>query len=98
MSALDPVIHAPARLQLMSMLTVVDGLEFARAREELGVSDSVLSKHLSTLSEAGYVKVSKTSAGGRRTTLIALSRAGRAAYAAHVSALRALIALGDATT
>jgi DNA-binding MarR family transcriptional regulator len=95
MSALDPVIHAPARLQLMSMLTVVDALDFARAREELGVSDSVLSKHLSTLGDAGYVKVTKSSAGGRRTTQVALTRAGRAAYSGHVSALRALIDLGD---
>ncbi len=95
MSGLDPVIHAPARLQLMSMLHVVDGLEFARARAELDVSDSVLSKHLSTLGEAGYVKVSKSSVGGRRTTQISLTRAGRAAYAGHVAALRALIEVGD---
>lgn len=91
MSELDPVIHAPARLRLMSMLHVVDGLDFARARAELKVSDSVLSKHLSTLGEAGYVKASKSSVGGRRTTLISLTRAGRSAYAGHVAALRALI-------
>jgi DNA-binding MarR family transcriptional regulator len=91
MSALDPVIHAPARMQLMSMLTVVDGLDFARAREELGVSDSVLSKHLATLAEAGYVKVTKHSSGGRRTTQVALTRAGRKAWESHVAALRALI-------
>ena len=91
MSALDPVIHAPARLRLTAMLSAVDELDFAKARDALDVSDSVLSKHVAALASAGYVKVRKTSMAGRRTTRLALTGHGRKASSSHVAALRALI-------
>ncbi|MFF3994626.1 transcriptional regulator [Streptomyces cyaneofuscatus] len=49
----DAVIHAPNRLQICAMLAAVDSMEFSRVRESLGVSDSVLSKHLKVLEGAG---------------------------------------------
>ncbi|MEI2701592.1 MAG: transcriptional regulator [Baekduia sp.] len=88
---LDPVIHAPARLALMTMLNAVTEAEFATLRDHLDVSDSVLSKHVSALAEAGYVKTKKGTHDGRRTTWIALTRAGRKALGRHVAALRVLI-------
>lgn len=87
---LDPLIHPPARLQLMALLGDVSELEFATAREMLDVSDSVLSKHLAQLSEADYVMLRKASVGGRQRTWIASTRQGRAAFRGHVTALQAL--------
>ncbi len=52
MVAIDPLIHPPARLQLMTTLTAVTEAEFVTLREALGVSDSVLSKHVSALADA----------------------------------------------
>jgi len=43
---LDPVIHAPARLAIMAILAAADWAEFKFLREETGLSDSALSKHL----------------------------------------------------
>lgn len=91
MAALDPQIHAPTRLQLVTTLAAVSEAEFATLRDVLGVSDSVLSKHLSALSDAGYVRVRKGVHAGRRTTWVALTDDGRRALRAHVAALRALI-------
>lgn len=88
---LDPVIHAQLRLRIVALLAVVDEAEFARVRDEVGVSDSVLSKHLSALAAAGYVSNRKTVGPGRRTTWLSLTRKGRKALKAHVAALRALI-------
>lgn len=93
-AALDPVIHAAPRLKAMSMLAVADAVEFARIRDALEVSDSMLSKHLSALTDVGYVENRKLLADGRRTTWLALTPRGRAAWEGHVAALRALI---DAT-
>jgi DNA-binding transcriptional ArsR family regulator len=95
MQGLDPALHAPARLTIMSMLAAVSELEFARLREELDVSDSVLSKHIATLGDAGYVDSRKGTHLGRRTTWISLSKPGRAALRAHVAALRSIIANVD---
>ena len=92
MGELDPHIHAPARLRLMTMLTAVSEAEFATLREGLEVSDSVLSKHVSALSEVGYVRSRKGVHRGRRTTWIGLTPSGRRALDEHVAALREIIA------
>lgn len=88
---LDPDIHAPARLQLMTMLSAVTEAEFATLRDRLGVSDSVLSKHLSALTDAGYITTRKAMHQGKRTTWVKITRTGNRALQRHVKALRALI-------
>ena len=92
MHELDPLIHAPARLHLLTTLSAVSEAEFATLRAVLEVSDSVLSKHVSALAEVNYVSSRKGVRGGRRTTWICLTATGRGALAAHVGALRELIA------
>jgi DNA-binding MarR family transcriptional regulator len=91
MPDLDPHAVAPARLKLLTMLSAVSEAEFATVRDTLDVADSVLSKHLSALEDAGYVRRRKGVHRGRRTTWIALTPRGRKALSAHVAALRALI-------
>lgn len=88
---LDPVIHAPARLAIMAILAATEWAEFKFLREETGLSDSALSKQLSTLESAGYIQVRKWFLGKRPRTSVRLSRAGRAAFESHVAALRALV-------
>jgi DNA-binding MarR family transcriptional regulator len=92
MDGLDEHVVAPARLKLMTTLSAVSQAEFATVRDALDVSDSVLSKHLAALEEAGYVRRRKGVHRGRRTTWVALTARGRTALSAHVAALRALIA------
>ncbi len=89
----DPVIHAPGRLQICAILSSVDEAEFALLRDSLKVSDSVLSKHLKQLEEAGYVKLAKTPMDGRSRTWASLTPAGKKAFAAHVAELTRLAAL-----
>jgi DNA-binding MarR family transcriptional regulator len=91
MAKLDPLIHAPARLQVVTTLSAVSEAEFTTLRAALEVSDSVLSKHISALADAGYVRSRKAVRAGRRTTWIALTSAGRQALLEHVAALRELI-------
>ena len=91
--ALDPIIHAPARLQLAAMLASVDEMEFATARETLDVSDSVLSKHLSQMQEAGYVRLRKAALDGRQRTWLSLTGKGRKALDRHLASLEAIVAL-----
>ena len=93
MPELDPLIHAPARLQVMTTLSAVSEAEFATLRAALEVSDSVLSKHLSALADTGYVRIRKGARAGRRTTWVALTATGRKALRDHVAALRRLIDL-----
>ena len=88
----DATLHPPARLQIAAVLAQVSEAEFARLRSITGVSDSVLSKHLAALGEAGIVTLRKAATDGRQRTWASLTSAGRKAFKAHVAALEALIA------
>ena len=89
---LNEVIHAPNRLQICAFLNSVDQAEFGVVRDMLGVTDSVTSKQVKVLEQAGYVSISKPTGRGRVKTWLVLTPTGRRAYAAHVAALRQLIA------
>lgn len=92
----DPVLHAIGRLQICAVLSAVDEAEFATLRDTVGVSDSVLSKHLKQLEEAGYVRLRKQACDGRQRTWVGLAAAGTAAFAAHVAELTRLAGVAAA--
>ena len=87
------IIHAPNRLQICSLLAPLDDAEFQFLRDALDVSDSVLSKHIKQLEEAGYVGQRKEKVDGRQRTWAYLTDNGRTAFAAHVEALRNIVAM-----
>jgi DNA-binding MarR family transcriptional regulator len=84
----DAVVHAPPRLQICGLLAAVDVMDFAAVRDAVGVSDSVLSKHVKQLEDAGYVQVRKATVASRQRTSLSLTTPGRAAFEAHVAELR----------
>jgi DNA-binding MarR family transcriptional regulator len=57
-------------------------------RDQLEISDSMLSKQVSALEQAGYVKVDKGFIGKRARTWLSITRAGRSTYERHLAALR----------
>ena len=90
--ALDMALHPPARLQIAAVLANVSEAEFARLKDLTGVADSVLSKHLAALAEAGHISLRKAARDGRQRTWATLTATGRKAFAAHVAALQELAA------
>jgi DNA-binding MarR family transcriptional regulator len=93
--AFDELIHAPLRLQICAMLAPVRSLAFSDIRDRLGISDSVLSKHLSTLAQAGYLEVSRVRAQSRSRRQVTLTKQGRTALRGHLTALRAIAAAAE---
>lgn len=89
-AGLDPLIHAPLRLQICAILSATDEAEFSVVRVNTGVSESVLSKHVKQLEEAGYVKARKAARAGRQRTWLALTETGVRAFAGHMAALTSL--------
>ena len=88
---LDETIHAPVRLSIMAALAAADRVEFRYLRDLLEVSDSLLSKHMTTLETAGYVEVVKGYHGKRPRTWLAVTPAGRVAYADYLTALKQVL-------
>ncbi|MCP2321583.1 DNA-binding MarR family transcriptional regulator [Hamadaea flava] len=88
---LDPVIHVPKRLAAMAMLANAATVSFRFLREQLEISESDLSKQMSALEAAGYVKATKDGHGRGATTTYAMTKLGQRAYQGHCAALRKLI-------
>jgi DNA-binding MarR family transcriptional regulator len=92
LEGLDPALTAPKRLAAVALLSRATDADFAVLREHLGVSDSDLSKQMTTLESLGYVAVRKSGRGRGSTTSFRITRAGRAAYDRHRRALEAILA------
>ena len=91
----DDLIHPSTRLSIVSLLAGADWVEFAFLRDQLGLSDSALSKQLSTLEDAGYVRIERPVSDHRRRVQTRLTPAGRSAFQGHVAALRAIVGQAD---
>lgn len=92
----DELIHAPTRLSIVALLAATDWAEFKYIRDELGMSDSALSKQLTILESAGYIEIRKGFVGKRPRTTTQLTRTGRDAFVRHVAALQEIVAQAGA--
>lgn len=87
-SAYDRLIHPEQRLRICAALRPLEETSFRSLRENLGLTDSALSKHIRTLNEAGYLDVVKESNIPRPRTWISLTVVGRTALEGHFAWLR----------
>lgn len=93
---IDPVIHAPARLRLMTELAVLSAADFTWLINRTGLTWGNLSSHLARLETAGYVSIEKGYQGRKPRTMVSLTEDGRAAYRRYRDAMQeALAALQD---
>jgi DNA-binding MarR family transcriptional regulator len=94
MDTLDPTIHQPARLQIMSALSQLkdsERVDFSFLKDRLGLTDGNLGAHLTTLEARGYIAIDKQFVGRRPKTFVNATLAGRAAFASHVAALTSIL-------
>jgi DNA-binding MarR family transcriptional regulator len=92
--ALDPVIHAPARLRVVATLAALDAgdeLSFPKLQKLLDMTAGNLSTHLRKLEDASYVRVTKTHEGRTPATYLALTPQGRRAFEDYQEALTGLL-------
>lgn len=84
----DPVIHAPWRLQICTLLDRGGEVEFGALRALLQISDAMLSKHLKTLADSGYVELRRAQrARGHARTWVRLTPTGSKALDSHFAFL-----------
>jgi len=93
---LDPAIHQPARLGILTATAEVDRIDFVSLRRLLDLTDGNLSRHLTTLETAGYVAIDKAFEGRRPRTWVSITNTGRAALDAEIAALKEIVAAADA--
>jgi DNA-binding MarR family transcriptional regulator len=88
---LDDAFQTPVRFSLMAALGGRDEVDFRTLRELLETDDSALSKAISHLEQAAYVKVTKGYVGNRPRTWVASTAKGANAFRTHVLALQEIV-------
>ena len=79
----DRIIHEPARLKIMMLLSGVDEADFNFLLSTLGMSKGNLSSHMNRLEQAGYVKINKTFNGKIPHTAYHLTKKGKQSLAKY---------------
>jgi DNA-binding transcriptional ArsR family regulator len=87
----DRLIHEPARLMIVTILSAVDSADFLYLQRETELTKGNLSSHLSKLEAAGYIDIQKTYRGKIPLTVCKLSAAGREAFAKYRSQLKYIV-------
>lgn len=76
----DRTIHEPARLLIMTILSMAEKADFLFLLNETGLTKGNLSTHLSKLESVGYVQIEKTYRGKVPQTLCSLTKEGQVAF------------------
>lgn len=80
LTELDRLIHEPARLLIVTILSSVESADFLFLQRETGLTKGNLSAHLSKLEEAGYTNINKTFKGKLPLTVCKLTKTGQQAF------------------
>jgi DNA-binding transcriptional ArsR family regulator len=80
LAELDRVIHEPARLLLVALLSSVESADFLFLLKESRLTKGNLSVHLSRLEEAGYLTMKKSFRGKIPHTEFRLTAKGKTAF------------------
>jgi len=83
LSGLDRIIHEPARLVLVSLLSAVESADFLYLLKESELTKGNLSVHLTRLEEAGYIQAEKTFRGKIPHTEYRLTPKGKTAFESY---------------
>lgn len=89
-AGMDKLIHEPARLAILTALSVCKSADFTYLQRLTGLTQGNLSGHLGKLEEAAYLQITKQISGKRPLTTISITPAGRKAIENHWAGLERL--------
>jgi len=83
LTAVDKIIHEPARLAVITILSLVESADFLYLQKATRLTKGNLSVHLQKLEEAGLIEIQKTFQGKIPRTLCRLSVKGKESFKAY---------------
>ena len=93
MIEIDRLIHEPARLMVVALLSGLEEADFLFLQNETGLTKGNLSVHLSKLEEAGYIEITKTFRGKIPLTVLRLTGEGHAAFRSYRASVSGILKL-----
>jgi len=88
---IDQIIHAPARLMVLTYLYVVESADYVFLMRLTGLTWGNLATHLNKLEEAGYVDIQKTFDGKKPKSILRLTEQGRDAFRAYKKSMQQVL-------
>ncbi|HET8900801.1 MAG TPA: transcriptional regulator [Holophagaceae bacterium] len=88
---LDRMVHEPARLAILTVLSAAEEVEFLFLLKVTGLSKGNLSAQTQKLEAAGFLKTRKAFRGRVPVTSFKLTTEGKKALAAYRAQMRALL-------
>jgi len=88
---LDPIIHAPTRLAILSILITVENANFKFLKESIGTTDGNLSTHLTKLDNNGLIKIKKFFKGKKPQTICAITEKGKKEFKNYLNQLEQIV-------
>jgi DNA-binding transcriptional ArsR family regulator len=85
---LDPILHAPLRLAVVSLLLGVQEAEFTFIKEKTNASAGNLSVQITRLKDAGYIEVTKQFRDNYPLTICKITPKGLEAFENYFKALQ----------
>jgi DNA-binding MarR family transcriptional regulator len=88
---IDQVIHAPARLMVLTYLYVVESADYVFLMRMTGLTWGNLATHLGKLEQAGYIAMQKEFKEKKPHTIIHLTERGRAAFREYKQSMQQVL-------
>jgi DNA-binding MarR family transcriptional regulator len=80
---IDRLVHEPSRLHILTVLSVVEGVDFLFLMRQTGLTKGNLSAHLGKLEAAEYVEIQKEFVEKIPHTVVKITSKGREALQAY---------------
>jgi len=88
---IDRLVHSPARLAILTYLSVVEEGDAVYLLNQTGLTWGNLSANVTKLQETGYIEVSKEFKDKKPHTLLKLTDKGRKAFQAYQDQMKGLL-------
>lgn len=92
--SLDRMVHEPARLAILTVLSAAESVEFRFLEAVTGLTRGNISSHASKLEEAGYITIHKAFRGRAPVTSYSITAKGSTALSAYRAQLSATMQMG----
>lgn len=88
---INPTIHQPVRLQIMTFLHLAKQAKFSELKKEIGITDGNLGSHLQKLEDEKLIKIKKKFVAKKPTSVITISEKGETELMKYLDILKSLI-------
>jgi DNA-binding MarR family transcriptional regulator len=88
---IDKDIHEPARLMILSYLSVVDSADFVFLRGQTELTWGNLSAHITKLEEKQYVETTKEFIRKKPRTMVKITEKGKKAFLAYREKMKKIL-------